>query len=159
KRRAQHGLRLLFHDGDEPAPHDLGVDLRERGVGAGDHGSSLVADELNIAEGVDAGVEARADDRRGLVFRDHRRAANTRSRRKIAPPINVHLPKLAGLAVEDRPPRARFWLAWPLEGRAAKVAFRGRAHGDNPAQYLDLDAGDGSTVKPAIGRLEQLPDG
>src|SRR5262249_49093126 len=78
---------------------------------------------------------------------------------RTPPPINVPLPKLAGLAVEDRPPRARFWLAWPLEGRAAKVAFRGRAHGDNPAQYLDLDAGDGSTVKPAIGRLEQLPDG
>src|SRR5262249_54557021 len=92
-------------------------------------------------------------------FRDHRRAADTRSRRKIAPPINVHLPKLAGLAVEDRPPRAWFWPARPLEGRTAELAFRGRAHRDNPAQYLDLDAGDCSTVKPAIGRLEQLPDG
>src|SRR5262249_57560384 len=139
KRRAQHGLRLLFHDGDEPAPHDLAVDLRERGVGAGDHGSSLVADELNIAEGVDAGVEARADDRRRLVFRDHRRAADTRSRRKIAPPINVHLPKLAGLAVEDRPPRAWFWPARPLEGRTAELASRGRPHPANPPPHLDLD--------------------
>ena len=38
ERRAQHGLRLLLDDGDQPAPHDLGVDLSERGVGACDHG-------------------------------------------------------------------------------------------------------------------------
>src|SRR5215472_5583131 len=57
------------------------------------------------------------------------------------------------------PPRARFWLARPLEGRRAEVPFRWRAHGDDPAQYLDLHAGDCSAVKPAIGRLEQLPDG
>ena len=37
ERSPQHGLRLLFHHGNEPAPHDLGVDLRERGVGASDH--------------------------------------------------------------------------------------------------------------------------
>ena len=29
--------RLFFDDGDQAVPHDLGVDLRERGVGACDH--------------------------------------------------------------------------------------------------------------------------
>ena len=37
KRGAHQGLRLLLDDGDQPRPHDLHVDLRERGVGAGDH--------------------------------------------------------------------------------------------------------------------------
>ncbi len=37
---ADHGLRLLLDHGDEPAPHDLGMDLGEGGVGAGDHVSA-----------------------------------------------------------------------------------------------------------------------
>ena len=37
ERRPQHGLRLLLDHGDQPVPHDLGLDLRERGVGACDH--------------------------------------------------------------------------------------------------------------------------
>src|SRR6266487_1493344 len=54
--------------------------------------------------------------------------------------------------------RERFWLARHFAGRRAEMAFRWRAHGDDPAQYLDLDAWNCSTVEPAIGGLEQLPD-
>ena len=35
--RAHQGLRLLFDDRDQPAPHDLHVDLRQRRVGSGNH--------------------------------------------------------------------------------------------------------------------------
>ena len=38
ERRANHGLRLLFHNGDQTAPHDLAVNLSKRSVGACDHG-------------------------------------------------------------------------------------------------------------------------
>jgi hypothetical protein len=34
---AHQRLRLLFDDGDQPAPHDLHVDLRQRGVGSAKH--------------------------------------------------------------------------------------------------------------------------
>src|SRR6266403_884714 len=111
---------------------------------------------LNIPEPVEPRVETRTDDGRRLVFCNHGRPADARSRRKITPPINIHLPELAGLGVEEQAPRPRLWLARPFGGRCAEVAFRRRAHGGDPAQYLDLDAWDGSTVEPAIGRLEQL---
>ncbi len=37
ERGAHQGLRLLLDDGDEPRPHDLHVDLRERGIGTREH--------------------------------------------------------------------------------------------------------------------------
>src|SRR5262249_2555712 len=123
---------LLFHHGNQAAPHDLGVDLSERRVGTSDHESSLVAGEFNIAEPVYACVEERTDDGRRLVLRDHGRTADARSGREIRPPMNRNLLELAGIRVEDRPPRGGFRLARPLSGWRAKLAFRWGPHRDHP---------------------------
>ena len=40
ERGAHQGLRLLLDYGDQPAPHDLHVDLRQRGIGSAEHSVS-----------------------------------------------------------------------------------------------------------------------
>src|SRR6516225_6570590 len=55
--------------------------------------SSFATGELNIAKTVDAHIELRADDGRGVVFRDHRWSPDGRAGCQIGPPINRYIPK------------------------------------------------------------------
>src|SRR5262249_9427188 len=61
--RPEHGLRLLFDHGNQSVPHDLNMDLGERGVGTYDHGSAFATGEFNITEPVYTCVEERTDNR------------------------------------------------------------------------------------------------
>ena len=113
------------------------------------------ANELDIAEGVDARVEQAADDSRGFVFDDDRGAWNEGAGLKVAAVVDRHFDELAGLRVEDGA-AARRLRRVGLPSRRCGLALgrdrRGKQH--YPTEDFNLDAGDDAAVKAAIFALE-----
>src|ERR1700730_458556 len=60
------------------------------------------ADELNVTEGVNAGVEGAADDGRGFVFDDDGGGGDHAAGQQVAALVDCPFDELAGLRVEDR---------------------------------------------------------
>jgi hypothetical protein len=59
------------------------------------------ADEFNVTESVDAGVEGAADDGRGLVFSDNGGTGNEGAGIEVAALMNCDLDEFAGLGIEN----------------------------------------------------------
>src|SRR5580693_750734 len=59
------------------------------------------ADEFNVTEGVDAGLEGAADDGRGLVFGDDGGTGDEGAGLEIAAVMDCDLNEFAGLGIED----------------------------------------------------------
>ena len=59
------------------------------------------ADEFNVTEGVDAGVEGAADDGRGLVFSDNGGTGNKGAGIEVAALMDCDLDEFAGLGIEN----------------------------------------------------------
>src|SRR6516165_8349172 len=154
--RAEHRLRLLLDNRDQPAPHDLLVDQSKRGIGSCNHISTFATTKLNITEPVDPRVEVWTYDCRSLVFGDHCRAFDVGTGCKVRPPIDRHVREFARARVKDGPAQLRFRITRSFHGGCGETALLRAAQLDDPAQNLDLNTGDRAAVEPAIGRFEQL---
>src|SRR6266446_905352 len=149
-------IRDLFHWRLKPLPaesKEFPVLFPSNGNLAGR--SAAVSAELDIAEGVDAGIEEAADDGRGFVLDDDCGAGDDGAGQQVAALVDRHVDELAGLGVEDR--------AMPrLGGDVGLGRWRGgggfgrRWGGEEqyPAEDFDLDPRDDAAVEAAVGFFE-----
>jgi len=122
--------------------------------------SAWPTDQLDIAEGIDPGIEEVGDDGRGLVFGDDGGAGYQGTGPEISTLMDCDLDEFPSLGVEDLARAQGLWSIW-LSFRCDRLVLGGTGCGKkhDPAQHLDFHTRDDPMIEAAIASSNAVWNG